>query len=63
MDIHRSDLDKILDAMVGARDFHRLRDEMNAKLHMGVPRYCPLTSTLMTETDRLIRLLGYREEK
>ena len=57
MEVYRSDLLKIHDALQMAKDFHVLRDDMNAKLHMSTCRYSPLTSTLVAEDERLKRIL------
>lgn len=58
--IHSSDIDKILDAVAQACQFHTYRDEMNAALHLASStRYSPLTSEL--ENARL-RLLDIRDE-
>jgi len=53
VEIDRSDLEKMYDALCGATEFHVKRDEMNAALHQaGQTRYSPLTSTLEAERDR-----------
>lgn len=57
MEIERSDLEKVMDALDEARAFFELRDEMNSKIHLGVPRYSPITSKIQAETDRLKMLL------
>ena len=63
IEVYHSDLLKIFDAIAKARDFHVLRDEMNAKLHMSECRYSPLTSTLVAETERLTKILWPEEER
>lgn len=62
IEVEKSDLLKILDALEGAKDFHVLRDEMNAKLHKSEVRYSPLTTTLINEHIRLRHISGITHE-
>lgn len=58
IEVHRSDLDKIMDALGAARRHHESRDEMNAALHLShQPRWSPLTSELASAYDRVRALL------
>jgi hypothetical protein len=58
MQIDRSDLEKIRDALAAAETFHRRRDEMNAAGHLAAEvRLSPLASTLVAERERAERLL------
>jgi len=58
MEINRSDLEKIHDALSSCEEFLKRRDEMNAAMHLGPTRHSPLTSVVMAELDRVKRLLG-----
>lgn len=55
--VSRSDLDKIHDALVAAAVFFQSRDEMNAAVHLGQPRYSPLTVTVQAAEERANALL------
>jgi hypothetical protein len=58
IEVHRSDLEKILDVLTIAAAHHVARDEMNAALHLAkAARYSPLTSELLAERDRVTELL------
>lgn len=60
LDVNRSDLDKIHDAMIDAEAFFVHRDSMNAAVHLaGDVRYSPITSRIQAERERLSRILGY----
>lgn len=59
IEVHESDLHKILDVLNVAVRHHVSRDEMNASLHMApTTRYAPLTSGLAAAADRVNALLG-----
>ena len=59
MNVDRSDLEKIRDALHAAERHHVARDEMNAASHLApAARYAPLTSTLVAERERADRLLA-----
>lgn len=54
MEVDKSDLLKIRDALQAATEHHIARDRANAKLHLAHEvRYSPLTSTLMAANERL----------
>ena len=55
--IHRSDLEKLQDALEHAVRHQKSRDEMNAAQHLNAVRYSPLTSLLEAELQRVYRLL------
>lgn len=58
MNIHRSDVEKVLDAVVHAAEHHTYRDRMNGCLHLAKEvRFSPLTSELMSARERLQKLL------
>lgn len=58
MEVQRSDLQKIHDTLIVAREHHVHRDESNARLHLaGTARYSPLTSSLDAACDRLDGIL------
>lgn len=58
MQLHLSDLEKILDAMVAALRHNMARDEMNAAQHLANQvRYSPLTTILSTEIERLEQII------
>lgn len=58
MNIHRSDAEKILDAITHAAEHHVYRDRMNGSLHLAKEvRFSPLTSELITARERLEKLL------
>ena len=49
-----SDLAKIQDVLVRVSAYHRLRDQMNAHLHLATEvRYSPLTSELQAAMERM----------
>lgn len=56
--VDTSDLEKIADALGEARQFFERRDEMNAAVHLGSPRYSPLTARVQAEHERAVQLLG-----
>jgi hypothetical protein len=58
--VHRSDLEKVLDAIDAAVRHHAMRDESNAALHLSGVRLSPLTSALAGARDRLRGLLAVR---
>lgn len=62
MEVDRSDLLKINDAVHAAVEFHEKRDEMNSYLHLGEVRYSPLTSRLQAEQARLLSFLESDEK-
>lgn len=56
--IHRSDLEKVQDALGQAVRHHLSRDEMNAALHLAPhARLSPLTSELQAAHARVKELL------
>lgn len=57
IEVHRSDLGKVLDVLDKAVDFHHHRDMMNAALHLSGVRYTPLTSELEANRQRVRDLL------
>jgi hypothetical protein len=58
MNIHRSDVEKVLDAVTYAAEHHVYRDRMNGCLHLAKEvRFSPLTSELVSARERLERLL------
>jgi hypothetical protein len=58
MNIHRSDVEKVLDAVVHAAEHHAYRDRMNGSLHLAKEvRFSPLTSELISARERLEKLL------
>lgn len=58
MDIHRSDVEKVLDAISHAAQHHVYRDRMNGSLHLAKEvRFSPLTSELIAARERLEKLL------
>lgn len=58
MNIHRSDAEKILDALTTAAEHHVYRDRMNGCLHLAKEaRWSPLTSELIAARERLEKLL------
>lgn len=50
--VHKSDLEKISDALEHAVEHHEAKDEMNAALHLSEPRYSPLTTLLRNAYSR-----------
>lgn len=58
MNIDKSDLLKIYDAVKRARDCHLAQDQMNAHIHCAPEtRHGPLTSELMSATERIENIL------
>ena len=58
VDIHKSDLEKILDVLNRNEMFHRHRDAMNGELHLSSEvRFSPLTSETISARERLEQLL------
>lgn len=58
MEIDKSDLLKILDALKGNEEFHRARDHMNSVLHLAREiRYSPLTTETIAARERLQKLM------
>ena len=58
MNIHRSDVEKVLDAVMHAAEHHVYRDRMNGSLHLAKEvRFSPLTSELIAARERLEKLL------
>ena len=59
IEIDKSDLLKILDALKGNEEFHTNRDRMNGVLHLAKEvRYSPLTSETIAARERLEKLLA-----
>ena len=59
VEVHVSDLEKVLDAAQETVKFLKLRDEMNASVHLAKEvRYSPLTNRLGAEVDRLYDMIG-----
>lgn len=54
----RAELEKVRDALIEAKTFHVLRDQMNAQLHLAETRLSPLTSRLSAESARLDRVIA-----
>lgn len=64
VDVHRSDLEKVLDTLVVAAEHHVFRDQMNGRLHLAKDvRYSPLTSELLAARDRVDALLKHDPAK
>jgi len=58
MNVDRSDLYKIWDALLASNEFLKRRDEMNAVLHLAKEiRYSPLTTETMSAVQRLETIL------
>ena len=58
MNIHRSDVEKVLDVVMHAAEYHVYRDRMNGSLHLAKEvRFSPLTSELIAARERLEKLL------
>ena len=57
LQIHRSDLEKILQALERAHTYFRRQNEMNAALHLSDPVYSPLTSSVGNARTRVTELL------
>ena len=56
--VNKSDLEKILDALVNAEDFFVARDKMNGHIHQArETRYSPITSTTAAARERLEKIL------
>lgn len=62
MEIDRSDLLKIYDAVSATVKFHEKRDEINSYLHLGEVRYSPLTVRLQAECSRIFKFLDIDEK-
>jgi hypothetical protein len=59
MNIHRSDAEKVLDALAHATEHHVYCDRMNGSLHLAKEvRFSPLTSELIAARERLEKLLA-----
>lgn len=59
MEIHESDVLKILDALKGNEEFHRHRDMMNSALHLArETRFSPLTSETIAARERLEAIIA-----
>jgi hemerythrin-like domain-containing protein len=59
MNIHRSDMEKVLDTVTHAAEHHVYRDRMNGSLHLAREvRFSPLTSELIAARERLEKLLA-----
>jgi hypothetical protein len=56
--IARADMELMAEALKTATRHHRLRDEMNAELHMDDVRLSPLTNALVVALDRALRYLA-----
>lgn len=57
IEIDRSDLQKIYDALHAATVFFEKRDQMNSQIHLSETRYSPITSRLQNEGQRIRNLL------
>lgn len=58
MEVHQSDLEKVLDALKNAAEHHVYRDRMNGSLHLAKEvRFSPLTSELIAARERVEALL------
>ncbi len=57
MEIPNSDLDKMVEALQLAKEFHEKRDEMNSRVHKSEVVYSELTTTLQKANQRLNKLL------
>lgn len=58
IEVDTSDLEKILDALVSARDFLVSRDTTNSIIHLApIVRYSPLTSKCDAEVERLAKII------
>jgi len=44
IEVDRSDLLKIHDALISSERFFKKRDEMNSEIHLGEVRYSPINS-------------------
>lgn len=54
IEVSKSDLQKIYDALKASEEHLLLRDKMNAKLHLASEvRLSPLTSSVISERERL----------
>ncbi len=58
IEVQRSDLLKIQDVMLKAKEFLERRDEMNALVLVQRVHYSPLTMRVQTELDRLDAMIG-----
>jgi hypothetical protein len=59
VNIHESDLLKILDALKNNEEFHRHRDLMNGAIHLAREvRFSPLTSETIAARERLELLMA-----
>lgn len=59
MEVHRSDMQKIGDALTSAYQHLHLRDASNANLHLApTVRPSPLTSTVAAALERVQQLLA-----
>lgn len=59
MEIDKSDLLKILDALKANEEFHRNRDQMNGMIHLAREvRFSPITSETIAARERLEKLLS-----
>lgn len=57
MEVDRSDLQKVYDALDACETHLVRRDEMNAALHLGTTRLSPLTTRVVNEKTRLENIL------
>ena len=57
IEVDRSDLLKIYDALVSAEGFFMKRDEMNSEIHLGDVRFSPITSRIQAAVIRANKLL------
>jgi hypothetical protein len=58
MEIHESDLLKIMDSLKSNEGFHRHRDLMNGAIHLAREvRFSPITSETIAARERLESLL------
>jgi hypothetical protein len=64
MNVHRSDIEKVLDALIHAAEHHVYRDRMNGSLHLAKEvRFSPLTSELIAARERLEKLLAEDDDR
>lgn len=58
IEVHESELRKVLNAVRQAERFHKSHNEMNAALHLEDVVYSPLTTALSNSVARLEGMLG-----
>jgi hypothetical protein len=58
MNVERSDMEKICDALGAAEQFFTLRDRSNASIHLAKSvRFSPITTTVQAARERLEDIL------